>query len=64
MPERSQRKPFPVHILVFLAPATLVYTLFMVYPLIDSLRLSFFALGYGYLRSVGSRYYGLSEHWS
>ncbi|MGB2909728.1 MAG: sugar ABC transporter permease [Anaerolineales bacterium] len=44
MPERSQRKPFPVHILVFLAPATLVYTLFMVYPLIDSLRLSFFAI--------------------
>src|SRR5262249_12268206 len=36
------RKPFPVHILVFLAPATIIYTLFMIYPLIDSLRLSFF----------------------
>ena len=44
MPARSQRKPFPVHILIFLAPATLIYTLFMVYPLIDSLRLSFFAI--------------------
>ncbi len=39
----KKRKPFPTHILVFLAPATLVYTLFMIYPLIDSLRLSFFA---------------------
>jgi raffinose/stachyose/melibiose transport system permease protein len=44
MPERSQRKSFPVHILIFLAPATLIYTLFMVYPLIDSLRLSFFTI--------------------
>ncbi|MGP1397113.1 MAG: carbohydrate ABC transporter permease [Inquilinaceae bacterium] len=30
------------HIVVFLAPATIVYTLFMIYPLADSLRLSFF----------------------
>ena len=30
------------HILVFLAPATIIYTLFLVFPLIDSLRLSFF----------------------
>jgi raffinose/stachyose/melibiose transport system permease protein len=36
------KKPFPWHILVFLAPAVLVYTVFMIYPLIDSLRLSFF----------------------
>ncbi|HEX6302803.1 MAG TPA: sugar ABC transporter permease [Anaerolineales bacterium] len=35
-------KPFPTHILVFLAPAVLIYSLFMVYPLLDSLRLSFF----------------------
>lgn len=33
---------FPWHIVVFLAPAVLVYTVFMVYPLLDSLRLSFF----------------------
>lgn len=38
----SSGKRFPWHIVVFLAPAVLVYTLFMVYPLLDSLRLSFF----------------------
>jgi raffinose/stachyose/melibiose transport system permease protein len=37
-----RKKPFPLHIILFLAPAVLVYTLFMIYPLIDSLRLSFF----------------------
>jgi raffinose/stachyose/melibiose transport system permease protein len=31
-----------MHIIVFLAPATLIYTLFMIYPLLDSLRLSLF----------------------
>lgn len=36
------KKRFPVHIVVFLAPATLVYTAFMIYPLLDSLRLSMF----------------------
>jgi raffinose/stachyose/melibiose transport system permease protein len=35
------RKPFPTHIVVFLAPAVLVYTIFMIIPLLDSLRLSF-----------------------
>jgi raffinose/stachyose/melibiose transport system permease protein len=39
---RQRKKPFPTHIVVFLAPAMLVYTLFMIYPLLDSLRLSFF----------------------
>lgn len=38
----NRRKPFPFHILVFLAPATIIYTIFMVFPLIDSLRLSLF----------------------
>ncbi len=38
----AQRKPFPSHILVFLGPAVILYTAFMVIPLIDSLRLSFF----------------------
>jgi raffinose/stachyose/melibiose transport system permease protein len=37
---RKKRK-FPTHILVFLAPAVIIYTLFMIYPLGDSLRLSF-----------------------
>lgn len=38
----NRRKPFPFHIIVFLAPATIIYTIFMVFPLIDSLRLSLF----------------------
>lgn len=33
---------FPHHIVVFLAPATILYTLFMIYPLLDSIRLSLF----------------------
>jgi raffinose/stachyose/melibiose transport system permease protein len=36
------RKRFPWHIVVFLAPAVIIYTLFMIYPLLDSMRLSFF----------------------
>jgi raffinose/stachyose/melibiose transport system permease protein len=39
----AQRKPFPTHILVFLAPAVIIYTIFMVYPLLNSLRMSFYA---------------------
>ncbi len=38
---KKKRKPFPFHIIVFLAPAVIVYTVFMIYPLLDSLRLSF-----------------------
>jgi raffinose/stachyose/melibiose transport system permease protein len=38
----KSRKPFPFHILVFLAPAVIIYSLFMIYPLIDSLRLGLF----------------------
>ena len=45
MQETKRRFRFPVHIVVFLAPAVLLYTLFMVVPLINSLRLSFFELG-------------------
>ncbi len=33
---------FPLHIIVFLAPAVIVYTMFMIYPLVDSLRLSLY----------------------
>jgi raffinose/stachyose/melibiose transport system permease protein len=36
-------RKFPTHIIVFLAPAVIIYTLFMIYPLLDSLRLSFFS---------------------
>ena len=38
----KHRKPFPTHIIVFLAPAVVIYGLFMIYPLFDSLRLGFF----------------------
>lgn len=44
MQKTTSRKPFPTHLLVFLAPAVIVYTMFMVYPLLNSLRLSFFEL--------------------
>ncbi|MBL8152739.1 MAG: sugar ABC transporter permease [Anaerolineae bacterium] len=40
---KPTRKPFPWHIVVFLAPALLIYTAFMIFPLVDSLRLSLFA---------------------
>ena len=40
---RNPKKPFPFHIIVFLAPAVIIYTVFMIYPLIDSLRLGFYA---------------------
>jgi raffinose/stachyose/melibiose transport system permease protein len=42
MQTASSRKPFPYHILVFMAPAVIIYTVFMIIPLLDSLRLSFF----------------------
>jgi raffinose/stachyose/melibiose transport system permease protein len=38
----GSRKPFPIHIIVFLAPAVIIYTLFMIFPLVDSLRLSLY----------------------
>lgn len=41
-PAEPVRRRFPWHILVFLGPATLVYTLFMIYPLADSIRLSLY----------------------
>jgi raffinose/stachyose/melibiose transport system permease protein len=37
---RLLRRSFPTHILVFLAPAVLIYTVFMIYPIFDSLWLS------------------------
>jgi raffinose/stachyose/melibiose transport system permease protein len=38
-----RRRRVPTHLLVFLGPAVVIYTLFMVYPLLDSMRLSLFA---------------------
>jgi raffinose/stachyose/melibiose transport system permease protein len=34
------RRSFPLHILIFLAPAMLIYTAFMIFPLLDSFWLS------------------------
>jgi len=44
MQTTQARKPFPTHIIVFLAPAVIIYTIFMIYPLLNSLRLSFFSV--------------------
>lgn len=40
--QKTPGKSFPFHIIVFLAPAVIIYSLFMIYPLIDSLRLSLY----------------------
>lgn len=39
-----ERKSFPYYIYVFLAPAVIIYTIFMVYPLLNSLRMSFYTI--------------------
>jgi len=36
------RKKFPIHIVVFLFPACFIYTVFMIYPLFDTIRISFY----------------------
>ncbi|MGB1286320.1 MAG: carbohydrate ABC transporter permease [Aggregatilineales bacterium] len=36
----QERKSFPFHIVVFILPALICYTVFMAFPLLDSLRLS------------------------
>jgi len=40
-----RRRRFPWHLVVFLGPAVVLYTAFMVFPLFDSLRLSLFGPG-------------------
>lgn len=44
MGQRASGRSFPVHIVIFLAPAIIIYTAFMVYPLLNSLRLSFYVV--------------------
>ena len=39
-----ERKSFPTYIIVFLAPAVIIYSVFMVFPLLNSLRMSFFSI--------------------
>jgi ABC-type sugar transport systems, permease components len=47
------RRPIRWHVLVFLAPAFLVYTAVMILPLIETLRLSLFNMVEGQLSFVG-----------
>ncbi len=42
-PAARPRRRFRTHLVVFIAPAAAIYTIFMVYPLLDSLRLSLYA---------------------
>jgi raffinose/stachyose/melibiose transport system permease protein len=42
-PAVRPRRRFRTHLVVFIAPAAAIYTIFMVYPLLDSLRLSLYA---------------------
>lgn len=55
----SQRKirPHWHHLIIFIAPALIIYTIFMAWPLIDSLRISFFAS-----TSDGSSFVGLENY--
>ena len=43
----KRRRRVAGHVLFFLAPATIVYTAFVIYPLVGSLRLSLFEFGFG-----------------
>ncbi|HZH50990.1 MAG TPA: sugar ABC transporter permease [Microvirga sp.] len=43
MESAAARSRFPMHIAVFLAPALIIYTVFSIYPLIDTIRLSLYA---------------------
>ncbi|WP_203453655.1 carbohydrate ABC transporter permease [Jiangella aurantiaca] len=52
-PAAKPRRRFPTHLVVFIAPAAAIYTVFMVYPLLDSLRLSMFAPRDGLQTFVG-----------
>jgi len=70
--QKSHRTPLRWYILVFLAPATLIYTVFAVYPIIESLRLSLFQAGEGrgvfvglanYARLIGEPYWA-EQFWN
>ncbi|MBK8023559.1 MAG: sugar ABC transporter permease [Chloroflexi bacterium] len=54
-PAGSRR--FPFHIIVFLAPAVIIYTLFMIWPLVDSLRISLLNTTDGVTTFVGFENY-------
>lgn len=50
---KNRRPPFRWYIVVFLAPATIIYTVFAIYPIIESLRLSVFQEIEGNVQYVG-----------
>lgn len=52
------KRRFPVHIFVFLAPAVVIYTAFMIYPLLASLRFSLLAPAEG----GGLHFVGLANY--
>ncbi|MBZ6078521.1 carbohydrate ABC transporter permease [Microvirga puerhi] len=39
----TARSRFPIHVAVFLTPALLIYSVFSIYPLVDTIRLSLYA---------------------
>ena len=39
----TRKPPFKWHIVVFLAPAVLVYTAIMIFPMVDTMRLALFS---------------------
>jgi raffinose/stachyose/melibiose transport system permease protein len=55
---RRKRRPFPWHLVVFLGPAVALYSVFMVFPLFDSLRLSLFGPG----GAGGAEFVGLDNY--
>lgn len=67
MRPRPRSRRFPLHILVFILPAAVIYTVVMIYPLFDSLRLSLFGTQGGegfvglrnYARLIEDPLYGL-----
>ncbi len=68
----THKTPFRWYILVFLAPATLLYTVFAIYPIIESLRLSLYQAGDGegvfvgianYVRLTGEPYWA-DQFWN
>ena len=56
-PPASHKQGVRWYILVFLAPATLIYTVFAIYPILESLRMSLFVAADG-----GTEFVGLANY--
>ncbi len=66
-PRARAARPARLHIIVFLAPAVLVYTAVMIVPLFETLRLSFFSSVINQITFVGAAIFGallLDDRWS